>query len=507
MDLQTYELQEELDDLTADELLAELKATQLAADRLAFRELKEFVRAAWHLVEPTVPLVWNWHLDVICSDLEDLYYRRVTREIINVPPGTMKSILASVMFRGWVWSLQPSARFLTGSYGAHLSLRDNDRLRNLVSSEWYQERWGSSSESDNPVVLTTDSKGRLENTATGWSIATSVAGVGTGEHPDFVIIDDPLTPGDVESPVEIQNANNWVDKTLSTRGIMRGVRLLLIMQRLHVNDTTAHLKAKGGCRHRVFPMRWKAEQVNEAGVVTYTPDPDDPRREPGALLMPQLLPDERVKQLEKDLGPYGVAGQLQQDPVVEGGGLFKREWFKVVEAMPMNAVRRVRGWDTASTENDGDYTCGVRISEDPDERIYVETVARAQIEDVEKFILETARMDGKNVSQREEKEGGAGGKAVILARAKALKRKKIMVDYQGVTVSANKIDRSKAFRTQCAAHNVYLVRGEWNVAYLDELCAFPVGTNDYQIDCSSAAYNALVLEPRKVKAKLTWGKH
>lgn len=474
----------------------------MVSERMRLLDMATFARDAWHIVEPTVPLVWNWHLDVECSDLEDLFHSRITREIMNVPPGTMKSILCSVLFRGWVWSQQPSARFLTGSYGLHLSLRDNDRLRTLVNSEWYQRRFGAESGAPHPVTLTTDAKGKLETSATGWSIATSVDGVGTGEHPDFTIIDDPITPGDAASDAETLAATNWIDKTLSTRGIMRGVRLLLIMQRLHVKDPTAHLVSKGGVRHRVFPMRYVPEQRDASGNITYTPDPQDPRTVPGELLMPQLLGEAKVKQLEIDLGPYGVAGQLQQNPVIEGGGLFREEWFTIVEEAPAHAARRVRGWDTAGTELDGDYTCGVLLSEDEGERIYVEDVRRKQVADVETFIVAVAEQDGKSVAQREEKEGGASGKAVILARAKKLKG----FDYQGVALSAGKIERAKGFRSQCAAGNVSLVRGNWNRAYIDELCSFPMGAHDDQVDGSSASYNALILEPRKVKVSLTWGK-
>ena len=484
-----------LEDKSNEELLEELHAMQLTQERRALSSFKAFAQAAWHIVEPTVPLVWNWHLDVECQDLEDLYNKVIYREVLNVPPGTMKSILCSVLWRAWIWSKNPAARFLSGSYGAHLSLRDNMRLASLVSSPWYQERWPG-------VVLIGEAKGRLDTSATGWSIATSVNGPGTGEHPDFVIIDDPLTPADAASDVEILNANAWVDKTLSTRGIMRGVRLLLIMQRLHVNDTTAHLVAKGAVRHRVFPMRYVPEQRNENGDVTYSPDEKDPRTTPGELLMPQLLPEARVAQLEIDLGPYGTAGQLQQNPVVEGGGYFKREWFKFVDVPPAHPVRDVRGWDTAATEGGGDWTCGVRITEDADGRIYIIDVAKAQVDDAEKFILGVARGDGKHVAQREEKEGGSSGKAVILARAKKLEG----FDYQGVVLSSGKIERAKAFRTQCAAENVYLVRGNWNSSYLDEFTSFPVGSHDDQVDGSSAAYNALVLEPRKVKKSLVWGR-
>jgi hypothetical protein len=78
-------------------------------------------------------------------------------------------------------------------------------------------------------------------------------------------------------------------------------------------------------------------------------------------MFPALFDEKKVHLLELDLGPYGTAGQLQQRPAPEGGGLFKREWFKYADAVPA-IVRRVRGWDTAGTEGGGDYTAGVQAS-------------------------------------------------------------------------------------------------------------------------------------------------
>jgi predicted phage terminase large subunit-like protein len=225
----------------------------------------------------------------------------------------------------------------------------------------------------------------------------------------------------------------------------------------------------------------------------------DHRTEDGALLWPKLLPEEKVRQLEIDLGPYGTAGQLQQRPAPEGGGLFQRDWFKIVDASPAQA-RRVRGWDTAGTEGGGDWTVGVRIAE-YNGQFFVEDVIRGQWgpSGVDMVMLQTTKLDGLKCAQREEREGGSAGKAVIAARAKAL----VGYDYQEVPISGSKIVRSKPYRSQCAAGNVFLVRGEWNEPYISELCTFPTGRHDDQVDGSSAAFNAVLLEPA-LDGSLVW---
>jgi predicted phage terminase large subunit-like protein len=114
-------------------------------------------------------------------------------------------------------------------------------------------------------------------------------------------------------------------------------------------------------------------------------------------------------------------------------------------------------------------------------------------------MLQTTKLDGLKCAQREEREGGSAGKAVIAARAKAL----VGYDYQEVPISGSKIVRSKPYRSQCAAGNVFLVRGEWNEPYISELCTFPTGRHDDQVDGSSAAFNAVLLEPA-LDGSLVW---
>lgn len=54
----------------------------------------------------------------------------------------------------------------------------------------------------------------------------------------------------------------------------------------------------------------------------------DPRTVDGELLWAQRLPEATVKELEKILGEFGTAGQLQQHPTPRGGGIVRREHFR-----------------------------------------------------------------------------------------------------------------------------------------------------------------------------------
>lgn len=469
--------------------------------------LYKFLLGAWPIVEPSQPFVETWHVLALCDLLEGIVKGReeCKRWIINVPPGTLKSLLINVIFPAWVWARDGSKRFLTASYGQSLTIRDNLRVRDIVESKWYQDRF--------PLKLNEEqnTKIRYNTEKGGWRIATSVGGAGIGEHPDFINIDDAATAQQAESLAERKTVQEWFDRTISPRGITRrNLVVFVVGQRLHMEDLPGYLNKRGGWGHVCFPMRYVPTRPANEDDPGHTADPRDRRTVAGELLCPVLIPEARVKQLEVDLGEYGSAGQLQQSPAPEGGGKFKREWFTYVDAPP-KVARRVRGWDTAATEDDGDYTTGVRISE-AEGIYYIEDVVRGQWgpAGVETILRDTAQLDGKVCPQREEREGGGAGKTVIAAHVILLTG----YDYKGVTVSGmSKIQRSNPFRAQCEGGNVRIVRDRgvggaegrgWNEDYLRELATFPTGNHDDQVDASSAAFNAVLLEPKPVRQFAVW---
>jgi len=145
---------------------------------LAEKSLSQFVRQAWHVLEPATDFVHGWHIDVICEHLEAVTNGQIKNLIINIPPGCMKSLLTSVMWPVWDWIAHPHRRYLTASYAQSLSTRDALKSRRLIQSEWYQQRWGDC------FALTSDQnqKTRYENNKAGFRVALSVGGAVTVEN-------------------------------------------------------------------------------------------------------------------------------------------------------------------------------------------------------------------------------------------------------------------------------------------------------------------------------------
>lgn len=287
--------------------------------------LSEFVREAWPILEPGTPYLHNWHIDAISELLTAITRGEVSNAVINIQFRLMKSLLVSVFWPAWEWTMRPSLRYITGSYAMDLATRDAMQMRDVVESDWYRERWG------HVVRLADDQnqKTRFHNTARGQRIAVSVLSRGTGEGADRVIVDDPLNAEQAKSRVYRQRAIDWWRRTLSTRSNNPlSMAKLLIMQRLHDNDLTGYIlntMREGGeyFEHLVLPTEYEPGRMV---AVPGKPWTKDPRTEPGELIWPERFPRKVVENLKVTLGG-DAPGQLQQRPTGEGGGIYEKAWW------------------------------------------------------------------------------------------------------------------------------------------------------------------------------------
>lgn len=285
--------------------------------------LAQYVREAWPLIEPGNAYKHNWHVDLLCEYLEAVTRGELRNVIINVPPGTMKSLLVSVCWPTWTWTHQPEMRWMFGSYSSTFAMRDAVKSRRILRSDWYQKLWG------HQFQLTGDQnvKSRYENSKGGFRLSVGVGGSSLGEHPHIRVIDDPVKPDEAESETTRESVNEWYDNNWYTRGDRNTVREVIIMQRLHQDDLTGHVleKAKethGQYEHVCLPMEYEPNRfVSTIGL-------KDMRTEAGELLWPERFPEKSVADLKIFLGARGAAGQLQQRPAPAGGNIFLREWWE-----------------------------------------------------------------------------------------------------------------------------------------------------------------------------------
>src|SRR5450759_456275 len=170
--------------------------------RAQCKTLVGFIRAAWcHIPELSdKPYVHGWHIDMIALHLEAITSGKLLRMgkqnrlLANVPPSSMKSLLVSVFWPAWEWTQDPSLQYIATSYRADFCNRDTSRMRDLVSSEWYQMLWGKDHEVDGKLVhgVEMDARGdsRISNTAGGWRKGVPFKSL-TGDKADRILLDDP----------------------------------------------------------------------------------------------------------------------------------------------------------------------------------------------------------------------------------------------------------------------------------------------------------------------------
>jgi predicted phage terminase large subunit-like protein len=469
------------------------------------RSLFYFMRYFWDVVCTDEPK-WNWHIPYLCSQLMKVARRvgdhkpKLYDPIINVPPGTTKSMTCSIMFPAWCWTNWPWMRFITSSYSSALSLELAEYSRDIIRSAKYQrlfpeieikrDKDTKSNFSISKKVFAPD--GSVAEVIRGGNrYSTSVGGTLTGFHGHILIVDDPLDPNRANSQIEIQNCNHWIDQTLSTRKIEKSVTpTILIMQRLADNDPSGHLLKKKNKQifHICLPGEIKqfGDLVKPKHLISQYKD---------QLLDPVRIPWSVLKDLEADLGQYGYAGQIGQSPIPAGGGMFKVDMIPIVHHCPKRYERAmtVRYWDKAGSQGKGCFTAGVKMVKlmpsvgGPE--YLIEDVKHGQwsTEERERIIKATAEADGHNCIVYIEQEPGSGGKESAENTIKNLAGFTVFADKP----TGDKIYRADPFSVQVNVGNVAILNGVWNQVFLDELKFFPDGPYKDQVDAASAAFNKL----------------
>ena len=501
------------------ETLPDVMATLAALDKADAEEsLAEFIKQAWHVVEPGQPYVHGWHIDALCEHLEAItdgveledgtHYNRL---LVNIPPGTAKSLVVSVFWPAWEWGPRnmPNMRYVCASHSQDLAIRDNMRMRRLVVSDWYQARWPH-------VTLTSDQnqKTKFENTATGFRQAAAAGSI-TGSRGDRVILDDPLSVDGASSDQTRQTTIQWFLEAVPTRmNNPETSAIVVIMQRLHEEDVSGVILDKQlGYDHLMLPMRYDPSRAMPTAIGF-----EDPRTEPGELLFPERFPEDVVDRDERVMGPFATAGQFQQSPEPRGGGIIKREWWQLWEDTaypPMDFI--LASLDTAYTskeENDpsaltiwgvfsGDVISQANRSQDRGgrvaqvERTYSEGSPRVilmaawqerlELHDLVHKVTRTCRMMKVDKLLVENK---AAGHSV----AQELRRL-----YQNEDFSVHMFDpkaQDKLARLYSVQHlfsegMVYAPDRKWAEMVISQVATFPRGKHDDLVDTTSSAIKHL----------------
>lgn len=449
-----------------------------------------FVREFWEVIIKETP-IYNWHIEYLCQELEQLAQHIVGRQkkpydvIINIPPGTTKSTITTIMYPAWLWTLDPTIRIITNSYAINLSIEHATKSRDIIMSDKFRELFPE-------VQIRRDKSMKVsyENTLTGARYTTSTGGTITGKHAHIIINDDPLNPGQSTSALQIASANEHT-KTLSTRKVDKeNTPTLTIMQRLHENDVTGYLLAKKGEHiHHINLPAELSEHVKPAHLKDRYID---------GLLDPVRLSRSILEEARTDLGTRAYAGQYEQMPYEDGGNIVKGEWFRSIsygdfEKIMGNSpiVFFIDTAYTANTENDPSgiiATC--RIGND----LFISGARKVNYKfpDLIRFIPTWVQQHGYTSRSTIRIEPKANGLSVIDQLRE--------VTQLNVTKTPSPTDdketRLNAASPMVESGRVVLVTGAWNEEFKTEISGFPQRSHDEYVDllCYAIDYH---LKPRR----------
>jgi predicted phage terminase large subunit-like protein len=446
-------------------------------------DLTLFIERSFSELNPQTQYLHNWHVDVVADALEQCRTGKLKRLVINLPPRSLKSQMASIAFPAYLFGHKPSSQIICASYAQDLADKLAGDCRSLMTSQWYQGLFPSTRLATRRPMLSDYS-----TTEMGFRLSTSVGGVLTGRGADFIIIDDPIKPVDALSETQRKSVNDWYDHSLITRlNDKKSGCVILIMQRLHENDLVGHVLQKEHWKIIKFPA---IAEENTSYTIRTLYGEKTFSRNVGDALHAEREPLELLAQIREIQGEYHFAAQYQQAPSPLGGGMIKTDWFKIYtpEELPKAFDLVFQSWDTANKSSElNDYSVctswGVRK-----DHLYLLHVFRKRLDypDLRRAVKQQAlvykaqniliedRASGTQLLQDLKNDGVHGATAY--------------------TTSMDKIMRAHSVSSTIENGFVLIpTQADWIPEYLHEIASFPKGKYDDQVDSTSQA--------------LDWSKH
>jgi predicted phage terminase large subunit-like protein len=438
-----------------------------ALDAAARSSLYWFVQRAFSIVEPGKDYLDNWHVETICWHLQQQYEGHNRRQIINIYPRSLKSIIASICFPAWVLGRDPSAKFLCICYGEDLSKDLSLKTKQLVESSFYAQLFPHTKISDVENTAT-----KFWTTANGYRQATTMGGAITGFGADFIVVDDPIKGIDANSAHVLEKTSKAFGDSILTRlnNPKTGV-IEVVMQRLHPNDLTGHLMEHDGWDLLKIPAR--AEQLEH-----YQRYDDVYDRQPGELLQPALLDEAELKERRTAMGSAAFETQYQQNPMSPGGTVFEWGWFKFYDKCP-TAQFVIQSYDTATVASaTADYSVCQTWIISGDGNLFLVDLQRFRGSHPE-LLKRAELLEARHKPDAIICEAVGGG--IPFYQEMRVKFGKRVFDY---SPKHEKIVRALWVTSVLEQGKVYFpAEASWLPDLRAEIIAFPKGNHDDQVDC------------------------
>lgn len=399
----------------------------------------------------------------------------ITRVYFQVPIRHGKTEHNTIGYAVYRLQRNPKTRILVCSYNEKRAQKFSREIRKLARMRG--------------VILSADrdTAGEWETLAGGGVTAVG-AGAGVASvNADLILIDDPIgSRDDAESQAKRDQVWDWLTNDILARCEPQ-TAVVMTMSRWHQDDPAGRLLDQQRARWTILDLPAEAEANDVLG------------RAIGQPLWPELRGATWLQEKREELGAYGFASLLQGRPRPREGGMFKWNWWQMLDAVPL-AGHMVRYWDLAGTEpkgrsHDPDYSAGALLCRMLDKRTAIVNVTRfrksiaardAELEDICRADLAAFR---GRISWWIETEAGIAGTERTAAIVRRLHALGMVVHTEHPT--GKKVYRAEPLASKAEAGNVVLVKGDWCDVFRAEAADFPNGKHDDQIDAAAGADSKL----------------
>jgi predicted phage terminase large subunit-like protein len=435
----------------------------------------------WSEIEAS-DLTLSWHIKFLCNFLQGVAERWERKEkqddvLINIAFGLSKSTILQ-LFEAWVIERNPQVKILGTSYAGKISTKNAGKVRECLKSPKFQ-RFFPRKVQFNPEI---DGKTQFGTRAKGIYYTSSTGAAATGMHSDFILNDDPLSAQEANSKVKRDKAKDFLSETLSSRKTTEHTVTITVMQRLHLDDPSGYLLEKKLLQHVCLPVLVDASNrhlVQPKEALAYYDQHN-------GYLSPTRFGDAKIASFKVDLGPYAFAAQVQQNPLDDSTGIFKKGNFEIITWEQFNVVTagKTVTWDfdadTALTDDRANDPTALLASYTVDGTTYIresftDYLAYEKLLDSIPTFLDR---NGRTTSSTLYVEPKANGKSVIDSLTK---RGKVLLK-EAPAPTRDKVQRAHDILAYVYQNNVKLIDGAWVVPFLQELTTFPNAPHDDRVD-------------------------
>lgn len=411
--------------------------------------------------------------------------------MIFMPPRHGKSELASRRFPAWFLGRNPERSIIAASYNSDLATDFGREVRDVAKSPLYRNvfRLGLSEDSQ--------AANRWHTERGGGYVSAGVGTAVTGRGAHILLIDDPVKDRvDADSETIRERIWRWYTSTAYTR--LEGEVSADVMDDDDLwRDFQAEIKSGSATPFEgavvLIQTRWHEDDLAGRLLKAETEGGDKWEKlelpainDAGEALWPQKYPLERLLRIKAAISttsPRDWTALYQQRPTPEEGDYFKAEWLKTVDKHPPLEMLKIYGAsDYAVTADGGDYTVHAVVGIDPDDRMYLLDLWRAQAASdkwVEAFCDLVKKW--KPIGWAEETGQIKSGVGPFLV--KQMIEKKAYVAREQFPTRGDKAIRAQSIRGRMAMSGLYMrADAPWRADLVSELLSFPVGVHDDQAD-------------------------